>query len=244
MLNYQVKIGIVLQRNWADVIYPWFEQSNLVKPVGKFFTTVSGPFNPYIVWEMNPVKFPINSQEFFFMAMISSIAAYIIASLITYRKPFNLEQMLHRGKYSIDGEKHIQSAWTWKNVYGKLIGITPDYTRGDKIIAWATFFYTIVYQFFFAFCGVIILNLFMPWSSEGWSNYFLVTTLIIPGTVAAISTVWFTIGGVIDLRKLFIDLAARKDNPLDDGWVEGYVSLADKAQFEKIEHKSHEKPEK
>lgn len=35
-------------------------------------------------------------------------------------------------------------------------------------------------------------------------------------------------GGIIDLRRMFRDLAARKDNPLDDGRVEGHVSLADR----------------
>ena len=219
--------GIVLQRNWPDYIYPWLDKSGYVDTLNNFLTTVSEPFAPYIVWHMDPVKFPINSQEIFFMSMLFSICAYVGFSLLTYRKPFNLERMLHRGKYSIDGEKHIQSPWTLKNLYNKLIGITPDYTYGDKIIAWATFGYTIVYQFIFAFCGVIIFNIFVPWSSEAWSKYFLVTTLIIPGCVAVISTIWFTIGGVVDLRRLFRDLAARKDDPLDDGRVEGHVSLMD-----------------
>jgi solute:Na+ symporter, SSS family len=44
-----------------------------------------------------------------------------------------------------------------------------------------------------------------------------------------ISTVWFMIGGVLDIRQLFRDLAARVDNPLDDGRVEGHVSLMDRA---------------
>lgn len=39
------------------------------------------------------------------------------------------------------------------------------------------------------------------------------------------------IGGVIDVRRLFKDLALRKDNPLDDGWVKDHVSLVDVATF-------------
>ena len=30
------------------------------------------------------------------------------------------------------------------------------------------------------------------------------------------------------MRRLFRDLNARVNNPLDDGWVEGHVSLMDK----------------
>ena len=60
--------------------------------------------------------------------------------------------------------------------------------------------------------------------------------MIIPGIVAVISTVWFTFGGVKDLIRLFRDLKERKDvDILDDGRVEGNVSLADKKAFEAIE---------
>ncbi len=51
-----------------------------------------------------------------------------------------------------------------------------------------------------------------------------------PSAICARS--WFLIGGVIDLRALFRDLAARSDNPLDNGVVEGHVSIVDKAKFE------------
>ena len=53
--------------------------------------------------------------------------------------------------------------------------------------------------------------------------------------IAAISAVWFSIGGVHDLRRLFIDLRNRKIDVLDDGRVEGNMSVVDKARFETIE---------
>ena len=57
----------------------------------------------------------------------------------------------------------------------------------------------------------------------------------VPGFVAAISTVWFSIGGLRDLRQLFRDLKTRKIDVLDDGRVEGNMSVADKARFEAID---------
>ena len=45
------------------------------------------------------------------------------------------------------------------------------------------------------------------------------------------------IGGCIDLRRLFLDLAARVDNPLDDGRVEGNISLMDRQKIEEIKEK-------
>ena len=44
--------------------------------------------------------------------------------------------------------------------------------------------------------------------------------LAIPFVVGIITSVWFFIGGVIDLRRLFRDLEARKRDFSDDGRVE------------------------
>ena len=51
-----------------------------------------------------------------------------------------------------------------------------------------------------------------------------------------ISMIWFMIGGIIDMKQMFRDLSARTQfNDLDNGMVEGNVSLSDKAAFEKLE---------
>jgi solute:Na+ symporter, SSS family len=230
--------GIFIKRNWADIVYPWLKEINLVEPIGNFLSTVSSPFNPYIEWEMNPVKFPINSYEFYFITMLVTLFLYCIVSYLTMKKPFNLERMLHRGIYNLDGDKKERLHWSIRTVLSKLLGITKEYTTGDKVIAWSFFFYSIVYNFFGVFIIVIIWNIFAPWPIEWWSNYFFLVYLIIPGIMAVISTFWFGIGGFIDLRQMFRDLKTRVNNPLDNGQVDGHVSIADKAQFEKLEHKA------
>ena len=47
----------------------------------------------------------------------------------------------------------------------------------------------------------------------------MVGYLIIPGIVAVVSTVWFTIGGTIDLRRLFERLEEKVNNDEDNGTV-------------------------
>lgn len=232
--------GLFMQRNWAQTVYPWLESNDWDGPVGIFLEAFSRPFNPYIMWEMNPVKFPINSYELYFLAMFSGIAAYVIGSFLTQRKPYNLDRLLHRGVYDVAQEYKPPFKWTLGNAASKLIGITPEFTRGDKIISWSVFGYAIVYKFGLSFVAVLIWNLISPWPVEWWSTYFFITSLVVTGILGVISTFWFLIGGVIDIRKLFRDLAARVDNPLDNGMVEGHVSLVDKAVFEQRTHEKQD----
>ena len=227
--------GLVLQRNWPDIIYPWLEKNGWTDGIGRFLAAVSRPFNPYIVWEMNRFKFPINSYEIYFIAMMTSIVVYCAVSALTCRRLFNLERMLHRGIYAIEGDKPIRSSWTWRSVWGKLIGITPEYSRGDRILAWSVFIYSFFYQFLITFVLVVILNTISPWPLKWWGYYFLIVSLIIPGIAAAVTAVWFSIGCSIDMTRMVYDLEHRKADRLDNGMVEGHVSLAEKARLDAIE---------
>ena len=221
--------GVLVQRNWPDHIYPWLERMGWAESFGNFLETVSAPFNPYVVWKMDAIKFPINSNEIFFIAMVLGILSYVTVSLITQRKPFNLDRMLHRGIYST-GEMPPAEKLTFKSIIGKMVGIDGNYTRGDKIIAWSVFFYSFVYGFLVAFVGVAVWNIFSKWPLEWWSWYFFIVNLLIPGIVAIISTVWFTWGGTRDLLRMFRDLEAKEDNPLDDGRVKNGTTLADSGE--------------
>jgi Na+/proline symporter len=225
--------GVGIQRNWAGIIYPWLERHDWVEPFGNFLVKVSAPLNPYIVWEMDPVKFPINSYEIYLAIMIITLFLYCVVSLLTMKEPFNLERMLHRGIYNLDGDKKERLHWSFKTVFHKLIGITKEYTTGDKVIAWVLFLYSFIFQIIICFVGVVVWNIFSPWPIEWWGKYFFVVALVVPGIMAIISTFWFGIGGIIDLRRLFRDLEARVHNPLDNGMVDGDVSIADKERFEK-----------
>ena len=213
--------GMLISRNWADVVYPWLERRNMIPALSRFLETASAPLNPYVVWKMNAQKFPINAYEILFMSLILSSVLYVMVSLLTYRKPFNLERMLHRGKYADEQSKPpIRIAWSLKNVFSKLIGINPEYTKSDRAIAYSVFTYTFIYRFGLTFVLVLICNIFCPWSKHAWGKYWFITMIAVPFAVGLITTVWFFIGGMIDLRHLFRDLEARKRDYSDDGRVE------------------------
>jgi hypothetical protein len=224
-------VGMLFQNNWAKTIYPFIVNMGWHDAIDALLKAVSSPFYPYISWQMDPVKFPINSMEIMFLAMVSSVVAYIAGSLLTYRQPYNLDRLLHRGKYSIDGVKPPMAIgarwWTPIAIVRRLLGITPEFTFWDKVISWSVFIYSFGWQIGICFFVVLIWNIISPWPAHWWSTYFLTTTLIVGCIVGLVSTVWFMIGGYKDMMRLFKDLKARIDNPLDDGRVEGQVSLMD-----------------
>ncbi len=206
------------QRLWPKHIYPWIDSHpGWVDALDKLLRKASAPFDPWIRWSMSPLRFPINSYEVMFLATISAILVYIVASLLTYRQ-FDLDKLLHRGKWS-DGHEAPRRPFSFRHILNYLVSITPDYTLGDKIITWFAFLHSIVYGFLLIFIGVIVWNSISPWTIRMWQNYFFYRFLIIPSFFAAIFTVWFLIGGVRDARQLFIDLAKRKRDEQDNGRV-------------------------
>ncbi len=209
--------GLILQRTWALTVYPFLEKMGWVEGLNNFLVTVSSPFNPWIEWSMDPVKFPINSFEIYFISMILSVGGYVIGSYLTY-KPYDLDKLLLRGKYA-DGPEPVKEKWTLRNIFSKIIGITPEYTRGDRIIAYSVFFYSVVYSVGIIFFGIVIWNAIWPWPHSWWTVKFFITTLLIPGIVGVISTVWFMIGGSIDAIHLFRDLKKRVEDPNDNGQI-------------------------
>ncbi len=210
-------IGLILQRTWALTVYPFLERMGWVEGLNNFLVAVSSPFNPWIEWSMDPVKFPINSFEIYFISMILSVGGYVIGSYLTY-KPYDLDKLLHRGKYA-DGPEPVKEKWTLRNIFSKIIGITPEYTRGDRIIAYSVFFYSVVYSVGIVFFAIVIWNAIWPWPNSWWTVKFFITTLLIPGIVGVISTIWFMIGGSIDAIQLFRDLKKRVEDPNDNGQI-------------------------
>ncbi len=229
-------VAIVIDRNWADIIYPFLERRGWTESVGSVLEKISAPL-PWIEWHMNAQRCPINGYEFSFFITILTLLLYIAVSYLTCKEPFNLDRMLHRGKYNLDGENKDTEKLTFKNALRKLIGITPEYTKGDKAIAWGFFIYSFIYQFVIIFLLVLIWNCIpgCKWPIEWWSKYFFIVQLVVPGILATITTFWFGYGGIKDLIQLFRDLQKRTINHLDNGAVDGHVSLADKAELEAVE---------
>ena len=231
-------LSILLQKYWVGGIYPWLYAHGLVDTVAVWLERISFPFEPIIKWRMSSEKFPINSQEVYAISMLVSIGLYVIISLITSRggRVFNMDRMLHRGKYHREGLKLEQPGFTLRNLVPQLIGIDNQYTRGDKILAWSVFIWSFGWGFLFSFVFIAVWNLISPWSNDAWLQWFFINNVIVAGIIGMVSTVWFSIGGTLDLRRLFKDLAKKEENVLDDGRVIGHVSADDVELVEQIDN--------
>ena len=97
--------GMMIQRTWADGFLPWLVRHGWDAGFRHFLEAASRPFNPWIDWKVAdalwPVKFPVNSLEISFIAGMTGAILYVVFSLLTCRKPFNLEKMLQKVVYCI-----------------------------------------------------------------------------------------------------------------------------------------------
>lgn len=77
--------------------------------------------------------------------------------------------------------------------------------------------------------GFVILawNLLDRWPLSWWSGYWFLYSVVIPLLLAVVGTIWFTRGGVRDLRRLFAALKTVDRNALDDGTVVNHHNLDD-----------------
>jgi SSS family solute:Na+ symporter len=163
--------------------------------------------------------FPLNGQYIFMIAMVCSIFAYVSVSFATSGHSHDMEKLLHRGRYAVDpvtGEPLPPVKLpdrTWRGI----LGIDEGSTRTDKIQCTVLFSWSAAWLS--AFAIITTWNLIRPWPTSWWVNWTLWTSVILAFVICIATTIWFTWGGLRDLRLLFIRLRTLKVNELDDGRV-------------------------
>ena len=216
--------GIALQQAWP-LLYPWMDANTptLLSSTQVLLEGISARV-PGIHWEVGPEAFPIDGQWVNFFAMISAIAAYVGLSLYDWlvgdKRPVNMDRLLHRGKYAIEGE-HIAGSFPPVQGWRSFLP-APEFSLGDKLIcygnlAWS-FGWIIVLVVGFGYQGLVRLNLAADSSIDTWATFWGVW-VVISVTVAVLTTIWFAIGGVVDIKDLFQTLTTLKRDDLDDGRV-------------------------
>ncbi len=166
-----------------------------------------------------------NGQELWGWAMWICALIYVAVSLIEQAvrpRSFNLDKLLHRGQYAIDGEVEegtgtISQRW-------RLLGVTSEFGRRDKFLYLVTWGWNLTWVAVFLVGTVYFLTRDVP--GGDWSQWdalwlkFWHSKIWIELSVAVVVVIWFTLGGVKDVKKLLNSLSSRQVDEKDDGFVD------------------------
>jgi SSS family solute:Na+ symporter len=153
--------------------------------------------------------FFINGQMFWGIAMAASVAMYISVSLLGKRSEFDLDALLHRGK-------RVEERNPSRGL--KMLGMGKEFTKSDKVIYLLTYF--MIAGWTIVFLVGTIYNLTHDVTDTAWARFWQVYVYIQLSVSVAI-VVWFTIGGVRDLRDMLRRLDVMERDDTDDGLVRG-----------------------
>lgn len=164
-------------------------------------------------------EFPLNGVQIALTSYLLSIIVFVIVSLLTCKEPFDLECLLHRGKYAVAEDQTPADVLADRKVsrWQRAIGINTDFTRGDKVIylgqiGWSLFWLV-------AFIIGTTLGLTVGLSNDAWLGWWKFVVMLTV-TVGVITVFWFLIGGIRDFRDLVRRLRVERPDASDDGWVE------------------------
>lgn len=160
-------------------------------------------------------EFPINGQWVWLICMVLSSVIYVIVSLLTSKVDFNLDRVLHRGKYAIASD-HVSAGSTLRSRWQELVGISKEFSFSDKVLAIILIVWNMGWVLFFIVFSLI--NLFWHVSDAAWIRYWWVVIVLNLGVSVPI-VVWFTLGGIRDMRALYRSLATAERDVNDDGMV-------------------------
>ena len=156
----------------------------------------------------------INGQEYWGISMGASAFAYVVVSVLDNSEPFNMDQLLNRGKYAIEGEKKIVNENT--ELGWKIFLMGEEFTKGDKLIYILNYVWTGIWTL--VFIVGTIYNLSNEVSNASWM-FFWRNYIYIFIVISLVIIVWFTVGGFHDLKIMMDKLKTEKRDHHDDGWV-------------------------
>lgn len=172
-----------------------------------------------------PLEKPYSMPWVSFGVMCTSALAYAVVSLLTCRRDFDLQKLLHRGQYAVKEDQAgvvdfpLKQKLSWRT----LIGVDSHFTRVDTLVAAFIFFWSLaqVLALLFSAAWHWLAPAHLRWTNLSWAHFWLWFGFIIPACFTIITFVWFTIGGFRDLRAFFHALRTLTRDVHDDGSVTG-----------------------
>ncbi len=169
--------------------------------------------------------FPINGVQISFFGSVIACVVYFAVSLLTCRRDFDMDRMLHRGVYAVSSERQFETKSRRKVTWGRLIGLDEHFTLGDKLLAGGLFGWSMLWF------GVLVIgsvwNLIAPWPISVWSSFWFMVGIGIPIVFAVVTAVWFSWGGIRDMRLFFRRLKEERVDMMDNGMVIDHHNLGE-----------------
>jgi SSS family solute:Na+ symporter len=166
-------------------------------------------------WGMLKWLYHINGQQYWAVAMGASAALYVLVSLLGSRRAFDLDKLLHRGRYDAAHETTVVNAAPSRGL--RMLGMGKEFTRGDRIIFIASYAQTAFWVLVFIVGTIYNLHHDVPdeaWA-QFWKFYFVVQLV-----VSIFVIVWFSIGGFKDVSAMLGRLRVMQRDADDDGVAE------------------------
>ena len=158
--------------------------------------------------------FPVNGQEFWGIAMAASTIVYVAVSLLGPKRSFDLDRILHRGRYSLEGEMEIVDAAPSRGF--RVLGMGREFTPGDRVLYLVTYVWVGAWTLVFIVGTVISLT--REVEDAAWAGFWQAYVYLMVA-VSGIVVAWFAIGGFRDIRQMLKRLAVMRRDDRDDGWV-------------------------
>jgi len=141
------------------------------------------------------------------------------------KEPYNMDRLLHRGQYAVEGEAAPGAAPDDEGKRGwAIFGMGKDFTRNDRIVFIFSYSYTLLVTVVFVVGTAYMLGVGI--SDQGWADFWWYYCIVMLGLTVVV-TVWVAAGGIKNLKELKESLENLVRDEADDGTVVGDVSLAD-----------------
>ncbi len=169
-------------------------------------------------------RFPMKGHIYGFYSALIAVATYLIVSLVPrlmgYKTNFNLEKMLHRGKYAAPSDRPVvaEESTKKKPLWKRMLipGLTSEFTRGDKIIYGIVVGKTLFTVTYFVIMTILAFSL--DYGESEWRTFHM-TIFGFFAFTSFIIIIWLSIGGVRDLITMIRLLKSARRDDDDDGWV-------------------------
>ena len=180
-----------------------------------------GILDPLFAWtrEIHNNRW-LSGQVLAFGAMSASIATYVFISLAGGVRRFDLDRMLFRGKYREqlpESERDFrEEAKAGPPRWMQILGFNREYSTADTWITWITVAWPLAWTVVFIVGTALALTVGI--SDQSWSTFWYWWTWLVFWVGCAI-VVWFSIGGMRDLVRMFAHLKRYESDVRDDGTV-------------------------